>query len=125
MPNNILLFSAEQISFMSFYYVQDVYQRNHLRARLDQRPDIINGKASVASVKGAGGSGEKRGTLSHSAGDLGTLRKFSGSNKHLDWLKIDLNVAEIICRVKVKSQAGNIRVKDIITQKGQSQKKIS
>ena len=28
--SNILLFSAEQISFMPFYYVQDVYQKNQL-----------------------------------------------------------------------------------------------
>ena len=60
-------------------------------------------KQSVANVNGAGGSGEKGGALSHSMGILGTLRKFSGSNEHLDWLKIDLNAAEIISRVKVKS----------------------
>ena len=60
-------------------------------------------KQSVASVNGAGGSGEKGGALCHSTGILGTLRKFSGSNEHLDWLKIALNAAEIISRVKVKS----------------------
>ena len=46
---------------MPFYYVQDVYQINHLQTRLDKRPDIISGKASVASVNGAGGSEEKGG----------------------------------------------------------------
>ena len=48
------------------------------------------------------------GALSPSAGVLGNLRKCSGSNKHLGWVKIDLNATEIIYRVKVKSQAGNI-----------------
>ena len=33
-PNNILLFLAEQISLMPFYYVQDVYQKNQLGTRL-------------------------------------------------------------------------------------------
>ena len=51
------------------------------------------------------------GALSPSAEVLGTLRKFSGSNKHLGWSKIDLNATEIIYRVKVKSQAGNIESK--------------
>ena len=31
--NNILLFLAEQISLMLFYYVQDVYQKNQQRTR--------------------------------------------------------------------------------------------
>ena len=43
------------------------------------------------------------GALCYSAGILDTLKKFLGSNEHLDWLKIDLNAAEIISRVKVKS----------------------
>ena len=90
---------------MPFYYVQDVYQINHLQTRLDKRPDIISGKASVASVNGAGGSEEKGGggALCYSAGILDTQKNFLGSNEHLDWLKIDLNAAEIISRVKVKS----------------------
>ena len=29
-PNNILLFSAEQINLMLFCYVQDLYQKNQL-----------------------------------------------------------------------------------------------
>ena len=33
---NILLFLAEQISAMPFYYVQDVYQKNQLGTRLDK-----------------------------------------------------------------------------------------
>ena len=43
---------------------------------------------SVASVNEAGESGGFRGRS--------TLRKLLGSKEHLDWLKIDLNVAEII-----------------------------
>ena len=69
------------------------------------------------------------------------LRKFLGSKEHLDWLKIDLNVTEIITvhdykhkkkliwmevhmySVKAESQAGNMWVKDIMTTyKGQSDK---
>ena len=76
-------------------------------------------------------------------GVLGTLRKFLGS-KEQDLLKIDLNATEIITdqdnkthkklmwievhifNVKVKSQVGNIWVKDImVTQNGQTQKKFS
>ena len=78
---------------MPFYDVQDVYQKKQLQTRLDKRPDIISGKANVAAAIKAGESG---GTLSPSAGVLGTLRKFLGSKKHLDWLKIDLHVAAII-----------------------------
>ena len=61
-----------------------------------------------------------------------TLRKFLGSKEYLDWLDIDLNVAEIITvqdykhkklllmeehiySVKAKSHASNIWVKDIMT----------
>ena len=64
---------------------------------------------------------------------LSTLRKFLVSKEHVDWLEIDLNVAEVftvqdykhkkklmwmevhIYSVKAKSQAGNTLVKDIIT----------
>ena len=45
MPNNILPFLAEQINFVLFYYVQDVYQK------------ITNRKVSIASVNGIKGSG--------------------------------------------------------------------
>ena len=61
-----------------------------------------------------------------------TSRKFLGFKEHLDWLKIDLNAAEIITvpdnkhkklmwievhvySIKAESQAGNIWVKDIMT----------
>ena len=75
MPNNMLLFLAEQINLMPFYYVQDVYQKSQLRTRSDKRHmipevNIISGKASVASVNGARWGGLVR-TLSPSAGILG------------------------------------------------------
>ena len=53
--------------------------------------NIISWKASVSGIKGAGDA------LSPSAGDLGggaPLRKFLGSNKHVDWHKTDFNVAK-------------------------------
>ena len=52
--------------------------------------NIIGGKVNVPSINGAGGSG---GFLRL---QQVTLQKFSGSKEHLDWLKIDFNVAEII-----------------------------
>ena len=55
--------------------------------------NIIGRKVSVASVNGAGGSG---GVLRSQLWFQGTLRKILGSKEHVDWLKIDLNVAEII-----------------------------
>ena len=80
---------VEQISVMSFYYAQDVYQKNQLGTRLYEKTDmipgvnIISGKGSTASVNGAGGWG---------VGGVGVWGVL-GSNEHLDWLKIDLNVA--------------------------------
>ena len=45
----------------------------------------IRGKASVASINGAGALvGERK------------PNKFSGTKEHIDWLKIDLNAAKII-----------------------------
>ena len=62
------------------------------------RVNIISRKANVASINLAEGAwgcsepprggGEFRG--------LFPLRNFLGSKEHLDWLKIDLNMAEII-----------------------------
>ena len=54
--------------------------------------NIINRKKSLAIVNGAGVSGGD--ALSPSGGAL--KRKFLDSRRHLDWLKIDLNAAEII-----------------------------
>ena len=45
MPNNILPVLAEQMNFIPFYYVQDVYLK------------ITNRKASIESVNGIKGSG--------------------------------------------------------------------
>ena len=93
--------------------------------------NTTDGKVSIASVNGAGGSR----AFWDTSGDFreqNTLRKYLGSEEHLDWLKIDLNVAEIytvqdykhkklmwmevhIYNVKAKSQAGNVWIKDIMT----------
>ena len=63
----------------------------------DMTPGVnkIGGKVSVASVNEAGGSG---GVLRPSGGFRGrsALRKFLRSKEHLHWLKMDLNVTEII-----------------------------
>ena len=72
-PNNIFLFSAEQISLslVPFYYVQNVYQKNMPGTRLIIimiSRVIISGKASVVSVNGAA---EPGGILSPSAEVLG------------------------------------------------------
>ena len=45
MPNNILPVLAEQMNFIPFYYVQDVYLK------------ITNRKARIESVNGIKGSG--------------------------------------------------------------------
>ena len=52
--------------------------------------NIIDRKVNVASVNRAGGVWGCSETL------VGPLRKFLGSKEHLNWLKIDLNAAEII-----------------------------
>ena len=51
-PSNILLFLAEQISLMLFYYIKDAYQKNKLGTRSNKRHmisgvNIISGKASI------------------------------------------------------------------------------
>ena len=56
--------------------------------------NIISQKASVASINGAGGgAGEHCEPLSRKGRGRSPLREFSGPKKHLNWLKIDLNVA--------------------------------
>ena len=47
-------------------------------------------------VNGAGGSGGCFEPLSRGFRELSSLRTFLASKEHLDWLKIDLNVAEKI-----------------------------
>ena len=61
---------------MLFYYVQDVYQKNYLGTRLDKDKHDPSRKASVASIE--------------------KLRKVLDSKNHLDWLKMDLNLAKKI-----------------------------
>ena len=58
---------------------------------------MIHRKVSILSINGIGGGGGLGGVL-RPQGFRGqsTLRKFLGSKEHLDWLKIDLNVAETI-----------------------------
>ena len=46
------------------------------------------------SIGGAGGKHSE--PLSKGCRGQSPLRKFEGSREHLDWLKIDLNMAEII-----------------------------
>ena len=97
-PNNVFFFSTEHISLslMLFYYVQNVYQKNMPQTRLIiimiPRVVIISRKASVASINVA----EESVGLSGSLTGVCLLRKFLGSKEHLAWLKIDLNVTEII-----------------------------
>ena len=55
----------------------------------------ISRKASVASINGAGGSGELAEPLSWRFRGQSFLTKFLGSKEHLDWLKIDLDAAKI------------------------------
>ena len=75
---------------MPFYYVQDVYHKNHL-GTIDKRANIISGKASVARFNRVGGSEP----LSRGLGGGALLRTFLGTKEHLDWLKINLNAVEI------------------------------
>ena len=59
-PNNILLFSTEQVSLMPLYYVQDVYNKNQLGTKLrDMVPGvyITSWKASVLSINRLRGLG--------------------------------------------------------------------
>ena len=55
--------------------------------------NTIGRTVSVTSANQAGGSG---GVLRSQLQFQGILRKILGSKEHVDWLKIDLNVAEII-----------------------------
>ena len=58
----------------------------------------IRGKASVASVNGAGGAllGERKPI------------KFSGFKERLDWLETDLNAAKIITVQTINAQKINV-----------------
>ena len=56
--------------------------------------NIIIGKASVVSFSGAWGFGRYSETLNRDF--RSPLRKVLGTKERLDWLKIDMNAAEII-----------------------------
>ena len=58
--------------------------------------NIISGKASVANVNGARGSGGDSDSLSGDFRGRSHLRKFLGSKEHLNQFEIDFNAAEII-----------------------------
>ena len=58
--------------------------------------NIISRKTSVESFNRVGGSGGHSESLSKDFRGKSPLRKCLGSKEHLDWLKIDLNVAKII-----------------------------
>ena len=86
---------------MLFYYIQDVYQKktswvkDQLNNRYDPRSKHNQHKREPSKHQWSWGSG---GALSPLAEVLGAEPpdKFLGSKEHLDWLKIDLNVAEMI-----------------------------
>ena len=67
---------------MLFYYVQDVYKKNKLGTKHQWS-------------WGLRGEGQCSETLRGGFGMQSPLGKLSGSNNHLDCLKIDLNVASI------------------------------
>ena len=58
--------------------------------------NIIGRKVSIASINWAEGSEGCSGTPAGDFRGQSTLRNLLGSKEHLDWLKIDLNVPEII-----------------------------
>ena len=59
--------------------------------------NIIGGKVSAAIViRDVGSWGVLRPQIRGGDREWSTLRKFLDSKEHLDWLEIDLNVAEII-----------------------------
>ena len=72
MPNNILLFFAEQNNHIPCYYAQDVYQKNQLGTILDKRliPEVNISARKQASTE-LGGLRWGGGVLSPAEGILG------------------------------------------------------
>ena len=70
--------------------------------------NIIHGKASVMSIKETALSPLVGGFWGYSS-----LRTFFGSIDHLDWLKIDLNRAEINSEWKYTYTMLKLRVKQV------------
>ena len=64
--------------------------------------NISSGKVSIASMK-LGGRDSSR-----IFSGQNTLRKFLSSEEHLDWLKIDFSVAEIIAIQDYKYKKTNV-----------------
>ena len=58
--------------------------------------NIVTGKASIVSVDRAGGSMGHSELLSEDSRGWSLLRKFLGCREHIDWLKINLNIAKIV-----------------------------
>ena len=74
---------------MLFYYTQDAYQKNQLGARLYKSWSKHNQQKS------------KHSECQRSLGVIFKQQKILGSKEHLDWLKTDLNAAEIITAQKL------------------------
>ena len=71
---------------------------NKIRKKTNMIPEvnIISGKVNIMSMNRAGGSGRCTEPCSRGFRGRRPLRKFLVSKEYLDWLKIDLNAAEII-----------------------------
>ena len=109
--NNILLFSPKQINLM-FYYFQDVYQKNQLGTRLNTRDDPRK-KHNPWKSKCNEHQGNCSEPLSGGFWGHSSLRTFFDSIDHLDWLKIDLNRAEINSEWKYTYTMLKLRVKQV------------
>ena len=116
-------FFIQQISSTGLSFFKNCLRVAHFLQSSAQYANIIHDPKSEYNQQ----KSELRGVgvfldLSMGFRELSTLRKFLGSKEHLDWLKIDFNVAEIkkmwmevhIYSVQAKSKAGNIWVKHIM-----------
>ena len=68
----------------------------HIRKTTWEQDQIKDRHARVASIHGDEESGGHSKLLSRRFRGRSSLRKFLVSKEHLDWLKIDLNAAEIV-----------------------------
>ena len=66
--------------------------------------NIFSGKASIASINGAG----RIKPFSEGLMGWSPLRKLLGSKEHLQWLRKDLNVAKIIIVKTLNAQKINV-----------------
>ena len=84
---------------MTFYYVQDVYQKNQskIRKKTGMIPGVeLLSEETCSSVNGPGGLEVALSPFGWGLMGQNTLRKLLSSKEHLDWLKIDLNAAKKI-----------------------------